>query len=258
MRTLPLLTLTLLAAALVGCGEDAAIYVTDARMSSGLVIILPGIEGESDYNHGIREGLEDARVGYALVIRPWGVPVPGLGPLVNQTNFLGNRLAGVGVARTIADYQTSHPGKPVYIVGHSGGGGVAVFTAEALADMEGDHHVDGLILLSASISCDYNLTKALSRSRNGLVNFYNPADQALLGLGTGLLGNVDGGHAPSAGRASFEEPPSRVFQVQVQSSDSDPHGAATRPDYVASFVAPWVRAQGWPAAAASGRPADPR
>ena len=136
MRTLPVLMLLLFAAVLAGCGEDTAIYVTDARKANGLVIILPGIEGESEMNHGIREGLMDGGVEYALVIRPWGVPLPGLGMVVNQTNFLGNRLAGMGVAKTIAEYQDAHPGRPVYIVGHSGGGGVAVFTAEALADMD--------------------------------------------------------------------------------------------------------------------------
>jgi pimeloyl-ACP methyl ester carboxylesterase len=245
-----MLTLLLFAAVLAGCGEDTAIYMTDARKASGLVIILPGIEGESEMNHGIREGLMEGGVEYALDIHSWGVPVPGLGMVVNQTNFLGNRLAGMGVAKKIADYQNAHPGKPVYVVGHSGGGGVAVFTAEALADMEGDHHVDGLILLSASISGDYNLTKALGRSRKGLVNFYNTQDTALLGLGTGLLGNVDGGHAPSAGRVGFEKTFPRVYEVSIESSD-DPHASATRPSYAAAFVAPWVRAQTWPAAATS-------
>ena len=249
MRTLSLSVLLLCAAAMAGCGEDTALYATDARKANGLVIILPGIEGESDMNHGIREGLMDGGVEYALTIHSWGVPVPGIGMVINQTNVLGNRLAGVGVAKVVAEYQTSHPGKPVYIVGHSGGGGVAVFAAEALADMEGDHSVDGLILLSASISGDYNLSKALSRSRNGLVNFYNTADTALLGVGTGILGNVDGGHAPSAGRVGFEKTFPRVYQVSVDSSD-DPHASATRPSYGAAYIAPWVRARTWPAGGA--------
>ena len=99
MRALFLSLLLLFAAATAGCGEDAAIYATDARKANGLVIILPGIEGESEMNHGIREGLMDGGVEYALVIRPWGVPVPGIGLIVNQTNSLGNRLAGMGVAK---------------------------------------------------------------------------------------------------------------------------------------------------------------
>jgi pimeloyl-ACP methyl ester carboxylesterase len=239
-------------APLAGCGQDEAIYATDARKANGLVVILPGIEGESEMNHGIREGLMDAGVNYALVIRPWGMPVPGVGMIVNQTNFMGNRMAGVGVARMIAEYQNANPGKPVFIVGHSGGGGVAVFTAEALADMEGDHRVEGLVLLDASISAGYDLSKALGRSRNGLANFYNVHDGALLGFGTAFLGNVDGGHGASAGLQGFEGNFPRLFQVPVDSADSadDPHAAATRPYYVAGNVAPWIRAQAWPPGAA--------
>jgi pimeloyl-ACP methyl ester carboxylesterase len=250
--------LALSAAAPGGCGPDEAIYATDARKANGLVVILPGIEGESELNHDIRDGLMEGGVDYALVIRPWGVPVPGVGMLVNQTNFLGNRLAGAGVARMIAEYQNSHPGRPVYVVGHSGGGGVAVFTAEALADMEGDHRVDGLVLLSASISGDYDLGKALGRSRNGLVNFYNAEDTALLGVGTTVLGNVDGGRAPSAGRVGFQRDFPHLYQVEADPGlgGDDPHASTTRSPFVAAYVARWVRAQSWPAgrAPASARP----
>jgi pimeloyl-ACP methyl ester carboxylesterase len=248
MRTTVLTMLLVSAALLAGCGQDEAIYTTDARKANGLVVILPGIEGESEMNRGIREGLMNGGVDYALVIRSWGVPVPGVGMIVNQTNFLGNRVAGAGVARMIAEYQTANPGKPVFVVGHSGGGGVAVFAAEALADMEGDHRVDGLVLLDASISAGYDLSKALGRSRKGLANFYNVNDGALLGFGTAFLGNVDGGHGASAGLQGFQGEFPHLFQISVDSPDSgdDPHAAATKPYYVASNVAPWIRAQAWP------------
>lgn len=240
----------------LGCGEeDAAIFATDARKANGLVVILPGIEGESEYNHDIRAGLMDAGVPYALVIRPWGVPVPGIGMIVNQTNFLGNRMAGTSVAQMIAQYQDSHPDKPVYIVGHSGGGGVAVFTAEALADTPGDHKVDGLVLLSASISGDYDLTKALSRTRSGLVNFYNREDTGALGLGTTIAGNVDGGRAPSAGRVGFEKTFAGLHQRELDPSMSggDAHGSTTHGPFVSTYVAPWILSAAWPPGVRSAR-----
>jgi len=251
MKTPAILALCLCAAWMGGCESDESIYATDARKANGLVVILPGIEGESEFNHGIRDGLMDGGVGYALVIRSWGVPVPGAGLLINQTNFLGNRLAGAGVAWMIAEYQNSNPGKPVFIVGHSGGGGVAVFAAEALADMEGGHRVDGLILLSASISSGYDLTKALGRCRLGLVNFFNREDTALLGVGTTVLGNVDGGHGPSAGLEGFQKDFATLYQVTVDADyGGDPHGAATREPYVSGNVAPWIKAATWPPGAA--------
>src|SRR5512136_1132843 len=71
-----------------GCGikdkvDLDAKYVNRERMTKGLVIILPGIEGESAANRDIRKGLDEAGVPYALAIHRWGFPVPGLGLLVN-------------------------------------------------------------------------------------------------------------------------------------------------------------------------------
>jgi pimeloyl-ACP methyl ester carboxylesterase len=247
-----------------GCADESR-FVSESRLDKGLVVILPGIEGRSGLNEDIRRGLDRAGVGRAMPIHSWGRPVPFVGVLVNQVDFLGNRLAGIGVARMIMNYQDSHPGKPVHIVGHSGGGGVAVFAAEALPE---DRKIDGLVLLSASISNFYDLRKPLSRCRNGIVNFYNPADAALLGIGTTVLGNVDGLHGPSAGLISFKMPGDsasdekkeaykKLFQVKVaDGSDDDPHAAATRPGFVAASVAPWVLSGRWPAASAWATPAS--
>ncbi|HUT57241.1 MAG TPA: hypothetical protein VNA25_05140 [Phycisphaerae bacterium] len=256
MRLAALILVSVSLLHLTGCGEDATIYATDARKANGLVVILPGIEGESEYNHDIRRGLMAGGVEYALVIRSWGVPVPVAGMIVNQTNFLGNRLAATGVAQMIAQYQDRYPGRPVYVVGHSGGGGVAVFTAEALADMTGDRKIEGLVLLSASISNNYpNTSKALAQCRQGLVNFYNPEDTALLGLGTTIAGNVDGGRAPSAGRAGFEITHPKLYDQAVSGSMSgdDPHGSTTRVPFVSRRVVPWIKATQWPPGLTAGR-----
>ncbi len=237
-----------------GCGMSNAKYMTDVRLDNGLVIILPGIEGESPYNHDIRRGLISAGLPSAIPIYNWGAPVPGLGMLINQTNFLGNRLAGVRIAKMITDYQDEHPDQPVFVIGHSGGGGVAVFTAEA---MPKERQLDGLILLSASISKGYDLTKALSRCKSGIVNFYNKGDVGMLALGTTVMGNVDGVHGPSAGLGGFVKANSsdsaakrdayaRLFQVRIRGG-SNPHAAATDPGFVRRRVAPWISSGIWPA-----------
>lgn len=242
----------LLAGAAGGCGisptlEDDSLYVNPQRMSKGLVVILPGIEGPSDYNRGIRQGLFNAGVEYALMIRPWGVPVPGAGMIVNQTNFLGNRLAGASVAQTIADYQLSHPDRPVYIVGHSGGGGVAVFAAESLAQAHGKK-VDGLVLIATSISKGYDLTKAMAMTNRGVLNFYNPMDTAMLQDGCIAVGCVDGPHEEGAGLNGFTRSFRQMYEIRVPSAD-DEHGSGTRPGYVSMNVAPWIVARQWPMAA---------
>jgi pimeloyl-ACP methyl ester carboxylesterase len=227
----------------VGCGSlYSGKYQTEARKENGLVVILPGIEGEGYFNHNIRKGLVNGGCYRAIAIYNWGVPIPGIGLLVNQTNVLGNRMIGKNIAQMIEKYQIAYPGRPVHIVGHSGGGGVAVFAAEA---MRTGQMIDGIVLLSASISADYDLRSALKHCQKGILNIYNPADSALLRAGTMILGNVDGGHGASAGLNGFVRHDAKLQQPRVPSDASArfggySHDVATSPGFVAAYVAPYV------------------
>ncbi len=229
----------------VGCSPTNEEYVTDARLAEGLVIILPGIEGEGANSYNIRRGLLSAGIGAALPIYRWGRPIPLAGVLLNQTDIIGNRLAGGRIARFIENYQDSHPGRPVWLIGHSGGGGIAVFAAE---ELEKGRQIDGLVLLSASISGNYNLTKALGHCRSGIVNFYSGRDN-ILGA-TIFVGNVDGGRARSAGLGGFDKHPPRLHEVPWHSgmSASGNHGGhmdSTSPRFIAKYVAPRMMGSGW-------------
>ncbi len=245
-----LLILAWLIAFASGCGGIASSshYMTEVQKENGLVVILPGIEGESEFNHNIRRGLMRAGSHRAMPIYNWGRPIPGVGMLLNQVDVIGNRIAGGSIARMIEQYQDSYPNRPVYLIGHSGGGGVAVFAAESLA---AGRKIEGLVLLSASIDGSYDLTKALGHCKNGILNVYNPEDTGLLGVGTAVMGNVDGGRGPSAGLRGFSKKRSKLYQLQMTggmtaASGGGTHDAATRPGFVASYVAPWVLSSAWP------------
>ncbi len=254
----------MLAVTLAGCATSTkekvdrdAHFVNPDRMNKGIVIILPGIEGEDSANRDVRKGLDDAGVSYGLAIYRWGFPVPGLGLLVNQTDVAGNRRAAVELAKGIVRYQTRHPGCPVFLVGHSAGGGVAVFTLEALADLPDAKPVRGAILLSSSISADYPLGKALTMTQCGIVNGYNPQDTVMLGTGTAMFGNVDGQHGDSAGRTSFHQTDPKLFQFKVSADGDpgDPHFIMTESDRVAKHAPRWILSETWPPA---GRNPDAR
>jgi hypothetical protein len=245
-------------AAVAGCGGGSvrdrvdldAKYVNLERMDKGLVVILPGIEGESAANRDIRLGLDQGGVPYGLAIYRWGFPIPGLGLLVNQTDTAGDRRAGADLATAIVRYQARRPGRPVFLVGHSAGGGVAVFALEALAGLPNAQPIAGAMLLSSSISADYPLDKALSMTRRGIVNGYNPDDTALLGTGTAIFGNVDGEHGDSAGRTGFHQTHPKLFQFKVSSADvgvqGDPHFIVTDADLVAKHAPRWILSETWP------------
>ena len=232
-----------------GCGGTNKEYVTPHRLERGLVIILPGIEGEGGYTYDVRRGLLRSAVDMAMPIHSWGRPIPLAGPLLNQMDVIGNRIAAKRIAQMVTNYQDSHPDRPVYIIGHSGGGGVAVFAAEALPE---DRKIEGVILLSASISKTYKLAKALSRCRSGIVNFYSSHDVGLLGVGTTLFGNVDGIRGPSAGLTGFDKKPAGLYEIawreeMASSGHFGSHGDSTKPGFIRAYVAPWVQTTAWPA-----------
>jgi len=244
-----------------GCGQSQAKYLTPQRFDRGLVIILPGIEGNSPLNQDIRRGLEVAGIDSAISIYQWGRPIPIAGPLINQMDILGNRLEARRIAQVVESYQDTYPGRSVYIIGHSGGGGMAVFAAEALHE---DHKIDGLVLLSTSISSGYDLSKAMEKCNKGIVNFFSPSDFGLLVIGTTLAGNVDGVRGPAAGAYGFDMPD---FKRQPQKINTyrklyqyglDPqqaggligaHASTTRWSFVSRNVVPWITTKRWPPSA---------
>ncbi|MCE5279771.1 MAG: hypothetical protein ABFD92_20480 [Planctomycetaceae bacterium] len=244
-----LLTIAMLAAALLlgGCGEEA-MFASSDRMDKGLVVILPGIEGESSANRELRQGLVNSNIPYALVIHKWGFPIPGLGLIVNQTDSDGNRRAAESLAERIAAYQLDHPGKPVYLVGHSGGGGIAVFTLEALATVPGAKPIEGAFLLAASLSADYPLAAAMTMTRKGICNIYNPDDTRLLGAGTAVFGNVDGGHGDSAGRTGVYGKYPKLYQINASRAgvSGNPHFLVTKEQLVLRAAPLWLSDQPWP------------
>lgn len=254
------LTLACLCAA--GCNSNAK-FMQPEQLDRGMIVILPGIEGESGFNRDIRAGLIKAEIEYAMPIESWGWHIPVVGLAINQVDIIGHILAGKSLAKKIVAYQAKYPHRPVFIISHSGGSGVAIFALEALADIPNSKPIEGAILLSPSLSADYDLTKALQFCRLGIVNFYNERDTLLLGLGTTLLGNVDGGHGASAGRLGFEPAESsdpkakqmaylKLYQVELTPAmtrdvKGTSHSVNTSVDFVDRYVARWVTASSWPA-----------
>ena len=102
----------------------------------------------------------------------------------------------------------------------------------------------------ASLSADYDLTRALGKSTKGIVNFCNIEDVAVLGVGTTVIGNMDGGHGDSAGLAGFVGTYAKLYQVKVTpamvSVSSASHFADTTEAFTAQYIAPWITKQSWP------------
>lgn len=199
-----LLLATLLLFSLVpGCADPPKRLRAAARYRRGLVLVLPGIEGRSVLNRNLAVGLDQGGVTSAIEIADWTVGVPGV-YLPNLLDLERNRRAAARLAARIEAYRREYPGRPVHLVGHSGGGGIAVLTLEALPE---DGSIEMALLLAPAVSPDYDLSAALRRTRRGLCNFYSARDVTLLKVGTTIFGSIDRVHGTAAGAAGFKPPP---------------------------------------------------
>lgn len=226
--------------------------IMSGRLDQGLVVVLPGIEGAGRLNREICQGLYDGGVRAAVQLCDW---TSSYGPLYNLRAEGRNREKAAEIAANIAHYRAAYPNRPVVLVGQSGGGAMAVWIVEALPQGQ---RVDGVIMLAASLSPQYMLDIALSKSQRGIINFYSSRDWLLLGVGTTFVGTMDGEHTSSAGRTGFEIPEGhmrpglfdRLFQIawsskMASSGNSGNHLSSGAEKYVAAYVAPFVLAKKW-------------
>ncbi len=150
------------------------------------------------------KGLIDADVPSAIELYDWTV-----GPLwlvYNLRALERNRAEAQKIAAKIVAYQDRYPGRPVNLIGYSGGGGIAVLTLEALPP---DRQITKAILLAPTLAQDYDLKPALRHTEEGIHNFYSPIDVPMLVVLTTALGTTEGRHAPSAGALGFQIPQQR-------------------------------------------------
>jgi pimeloyl-ACP methyl ester carboxylesterase len=169
-------------------------------LESGLVVMLPGIECSTWQFAGTVLALREGGMGRAVKIVQWGgYPLRSMG---NLMNLRVNRERARNVAGQIAGYARDYPGRPITLIGYSGGGGMAILTAESLPE---EVELQRIILIAAAISPCYDLSAALAHSRLGLVNFHSPRDWFFLGMGTNVFGTIDRCRTVSAGRVGFRD-----------------------------------------------------
>ena len=185
-----------------GCVGLPRALQSPERYRHGLVLLLPGIEGRSHHTRNIALGLADGGVSSAIEVWDWTTGLPG-GFVYNLVDLERNRQEADRLAQHILAYARAHPGSPVHLIGHSGGGGVAVLGLEALPP---EHPIEMAVLLAPALSSDYDLSTALTRTRQGICNCYSENDIVLLKWGTTVFGSIDRVHGEAAGAVGFKVP----------------------------------------------------
>jgi pimeloyl-ACP methyl ester carboxylesterase len=173
----------------------------ESRQRRGLILVLPGIEGESVINHNIAHGLNDAGAADAIEIFDW--TRGRLFLFDNLTNHSRNAHQADRLADRIRQYQREYPGRPVHLVGHSGGAALAVMALERLGD---DHPITAAVLLAPALSPRYNLVPALRATACGIHCLYSRYDTFYLGAGTAFFGTIDRKRTFAAGKVGFQVP----------------------------------------------------
>ncbi len=217
-----MLRFILLTAALSGCatvpdrapgtssawlGDNTAKTWQAERSDRGLVLVLPGSWGDTPADNGIIQGLLRSGVDARIELDDWTAGHWTLRPLLIPYNVraLGrNQGQGRRIAEKILAYQAQYPGRPVHLIGYSGGAAVAVLALEALPEHA---KVTGAVLLAPSLACTYDLRPALRRTERGIKNFYSPLDIPVLAILCTAVGTSDGKHVVPAGAVGFFDAP---------------------------------------------------
>lgn len=166
----------------------------------GLVLVLGGVGGLDLCGFSLRRAARAARLPSAVEVVVWG---HGFGRWYSDLSDVANlRDQARRVAERIRGYRAEHPGEPVFLVGKSGGAGVAAGALERL-DAES---VERAILLEPALSPRYDLAPALRAVRREMVVFTSPMDVMILGVGTRLFGTIDRVRTFGAGLTGFALP----------------------------------------------------
>jgi len=213
---------------------------TPQRYAQGLTIVLPGIQGRSNFEYCTARGLVDDGAPYAVEFFDW---TTGLWPLcvLHLWKLKSNRRMAQKLADRICRYLKEHPGKPVHLIGHSAGAGIALMTLQALP---AGRQVTSVTLLAAAVSPWMPVGKLLSKTTDGIRNFYSPLDLLFLGFFCSTLGTVDRKWTVAAGCCGFqgvEDPRLRQIRYSPRmllSFNAGGHFGCLNRLFIAEYVAP--------------------
>lgn len=230
-------------------------WLAPERLERGYTLILPGIEGTSWFNISVARGLVDAGHEAAIEVNDW---TTGYWPMFvyHLMALERNRVQAKQIADKIVAYQQHFPGRPVTLIGHSGGAAMSALVLEALPP---GTKVTQAILLAGALSPDYDLSAALAHTERGVTNFYSGGDAFYLMLGTLALGTIDRRHSVSSGAVGFRTPAhlsaeqrrwyesmlrQEPYRLEMSRSfNLGGHFGPVNRNFVARWVAPLVRAE---------------
>jgi pimeloyl-ACP methyl ester carboxylesterase len=217
---------------------------------AGLVIVVGGVGGLDIIGPCAETALPRAGVKHEVREFVW---THGWGQIIKDLQDTRHQCQKAAeLARIITTWLDNNPGRPVFLVGKSGGTGLVIMTAEMLPG----NTLERIILLSAAVAPHHDLRRALRATRHEIVSFHSHLDQLWLNWGTSQFGTMDRYYGPSAGVHGFRVPADldeeggalyrRLVQVSYQArmlrcGHVGSHAGTSFPGFLSAEVAPWLR-----------------
>jgi hypothetical protein len=248
-----LITLTFAGLMVAGCTSTQSTFAT-----AGVVFYCGGAGEDgvlANWGRGVKEGLLAA--GYAGTFEEYHWET-GLGVIADQEeNVKAKRARATKMAQQIVAYESQSPDSPVGMMGLSAGTAIVIYALEALPAAD---QVDTVVLLSSSVSADYDLTQALRHVRGDMYVTTSPNDAVLADLAP-EFGTADRKYVGReiAGLEGFRMPvgadlETRRLYAKIMNLAWDPaldqfgdyggHTDTAKPEFVRHVIAPLVMREG--------------
>lgn len=216
------------------------------RLNEGLILVLPGIDGCTTVCDNIARGLDAAGTDSAVEVYDWR-SFRGWNPL-HLATIRKNKQQAHNISQRLQQYRCEFPGRPISLIGHSAGAGIALFVMKTLPK---SFIVDHVILLAAAVSRRFEANQLAESTCGGIWNFSSRRDLPTVGLGTLIFGTVDRRHAVSAGALGFAPVASesgktsmlrevRYSPGMARSWNFGGHFGCTNAAFVERYVAPII------------------
>lgn len=206
----------------------------------GLVVMYPGSLNTTSEMIGFYFGLRDGGIDQAIEVVQWGafldhIVEPGAAQLRND-------IRAREEAERLKGYMDMYPGRPVTLIGYSGGCWFATLTAERMPE---GYLLDRVIMISPAFDRNYELTTALDRAANGFFSFWSSGDQFTVSV-SDSLNLADSTQGEPAATFGFTMQDTRLVQIGydpawVQWGHYGEHAdIVLQPAWTANVVAPVV------------------
>jgi hypothetical protein len=179
----------------------------------GRLLVLPGVANTRFHLGGFVALATERLPGFDIEVRRWGVPLLRLD---NLRAYDRNRVVAEAIASEIAAWRLAHREAPLYVLGYSGGGGLAALVVERLPD---GVQIDRLFLVAPAISPRFPVERSLLPHVTEFIVNYSSERDLQVGWGTRVFGTIDRVQTESAGAVGFREQHPRLLEWRWAESD---------------------------------------